>query len=213
MQTDSPEDRLLRLIKGKYRKKSDSVAASSARQPFFLKALLVKVFRANKPVKSDIIKSVNMVLFFAVVILSLYLLLSVIAPLGRDSNGKIAYNDLVSDINSGITTREESGNKSTPAVDYSIYEEIVAGKDLFGSRSVLPIDTGFQGSSAADASGDLSLVGIIAGDEPQAIIEDKASQKTYYLNVGNSMNGITVTEITDGKVVLDYRGKRLVLVL
>ena len=59
----------------------------------------------------------------------------------------------------------------------------------------------------------VGLVGIVAGDNPQAIIEDKKAQKTYYLNKGQSFNGYVVEEILENKVVLDYEGKKISLFL
>ncbi len=54
---------------------------------------------------------------------------------------------------------------------------------------------------------DMSLVGIIAGENPQAIIEDKKTQKTFYLSRGQFMGEFQVKEIKEGKVILDYKGQ------
>ena len=54
----------------------------------------------------------------------------------------------------------------------------------------------------------LTLMGVISGAQPQAIIEDKLTQKTYYLNKGQALGELRVESIEENKVILDYKGKR-----
>jgi type II secretory pathway component PulC len=65
---------------------------------------------------------------------------------------------------------------------------------------------------AAAANPDLikgiNLMGIISGENPQAIIEDKSSQKTFYLSRGQFLGELCIEDIQDGKVILSYRGAR-----
>jgi hypothetical protein len=96
--------------------------------------------------------------------------------------------------------------------DYLSYEKQISSRALFG-----------QGPASNERSADIStsdslpeyfgLVGIIPGENPKAIIEDKKGQKVYYLNKGESFNGFIVDEIADGKVELVYEGKRIELLL
>lgn len=65
----------------------------------------------------------------------------------------------------------------------------------------------------ADILKDINLLGIVSGEKPQAIIEDKKTQKTYFLNKGDSFGQVKVLEIKEGKVLLDYRGKNFDLFL
>ncbi|MBI4972424.1 MAG: hypothetical protein HZC16_01225 [Candidatus Omnitrophica bacterium] len=53
----------------------------------------------------------------------------------------------------------------------------------------------------------INLVGIISGENPQAVIEDKNTQKTFYLSKGQFMGEFQVKEIKEGKVILDYKGQ------
>ncbi|MCM8789708.1 MAG: hypothetical protein NC916_01615, partial [Candidatus Omnitrophica bacterium] len=64
-----------------------------------------------------------------------------------------------------------------------------------------------------EATKDLKLLGIIFGDNPQAIIEDAKNQKTYYLNREQSIGDFIVEDIRDGKVILDYQGQKFELYL
>jgi type II secretory pathway component PulC len=58
-----------------------------------------------------------------------------------------------------------------------------------------------------------NLSGIVSGDNPKAIIEDKKSQKSYFLREGESAGDLTVEKIGAGKVSLDYKGEKFELVL
>lgn len=49
----------------------------------------------------------------------------------------------------------------------------------------------------------LKLVGILWTDEPQAIIEDSNSEKTYMVYKGDTIDKYTVTEITQTQVILE----------
>lgn len=58
---------------------------------------------------------------------------------------------------------------------------------------------------------DLAVLGIITGDNDQAIIEDKATGKTFFLYEGDSFGDFKVNEIKDNGVILDYKGQRIEL--
>lgn len=55
---------------------------------------------------------------------------------------------------------------------------------------------------------DLSLMGIISGDNPQAAIQDKKTQKVYYVSKGESVADFLIEDIQDGKIILGYKGQR-----
>ena len=54
---------------------------------------------------------------------------------------------------------------------------------------------------------DLNLLGIVSGDAPQAVIEDKKNQQTYYLTKGQFIDEMQVCDIQENKVILEYKGK------
>ena len=58
---------------------------------------------------------------------------------------------------------------------------------------------------------DLVLLGIITGDEDQAVIEDKSGEKSYFLYKGDSFKDFTVNDIKESRVILDYRGEKIEL--
>ncbi|MDP2920761.1 MAG: hypothetical protein Q8O12_00125 [Candidatus Omnitrophota bacterium] len=59
--------------------------------------------------------------------------------------------------------------------------------------------------------GNLNLLGIITGDNNQAIVEDKALKKTFFLYKGDSLGELKVYEIKDNAVILEYMGDKIEL--
>lgn len=63
---------------------------------------------------------------------------------------------------------------------------------------------------AKSLSARLSLTGVVAGDPPQAIIEDTETQKTYFVTVGQTVvEGAVVEQILDQRVVLNLQGEKI----
>ena len=99
----------------------------------------------------------------------------------------------------------------TQGKPYEFYRSGTQGRRLFGSqtgaddRPVNPVN--------ADLIKDINLVGIITGDNPQAVIEDKKSQKTYYVVKGQAIGELQIEEILEGKIIIGYRGQRFELYL
>ena len=60
----------------------------------------------------------------------------------------------------------------------------------------------------------LTLMGIVAGDPPQAIIEDSESKKTFFVTAGQAVvEGAVVDQVLDNRVVLDVAGAKIELSL
>ena len=70
-----------------------------------------------------------------------------------------------------------------------------------------------QGPKLEDIKAQLNLLGVVWGDNPQAIIEDKKAQKTYFLSKGQGFNDIEVKDIFENKVILSYQGQQFELTL
>lgn len=82
--------------------------------------------------------------------------------------------------------------------------------------------TGTSGSTAAapvqrarehlkELVGSLVVVGIDRGPTPEALIEDKTQQRTYFVKVGDEVNGAVVKEISSRGVVVGYEGEEELL--
>ena len=112
-----------------------------------------------------------------------------------------------------VEVAKEKGMEMKPgmveAKPYEYYLEGIKGKQIFGSSSgAEPEKPQAQTAIDADMIKDINLVGIIAGENPQAIIEDKKTQKTYYVSKGQNVGAFQVEEIQEGKVTLNYMSKK-----
>ena len=60
----------------------------------------------------------------------------------------------------------------------------------------------------------LTLMGIVAGEPPQAIIEDTETKKTFFVTVGQMVvEGAVVEQVLDNRVVLNAAGEKIELSL
>ena len=93
----------------------------------------------------------------------------------------------------------------------SIYKS--AASNSWGS-SPFPVGPGGMPMTAPSGPGapsvspeQVRLVGILPGATPQAVLEDPAQQKTYYLSKGQSEAGIVVEDIQADTVTVSIGGK------
>lgn len=94
---------------------------------------------------------------------------------------------------------------------YSYYEKEIAGKNLFKqlTRELSEEEIEEEGIDMEEVVSNYSLLGIVSGDNPQAIIQDGQMNKTVFLSVGDNLGSITLTEIleSEGRVTLSYKGR------
>lgn len=95
---------------------------------------------------------------------------------------------------------------------YSYYSSAIEGRNIFLPQQV-EIEAVVTGPTLEEISAGLSLIGIIAGDRPQAIIEDKKSGKSYFLYKGGLVGKTKIVEILEDSIVMEYQGERFELVL
>lgn len=68
--------------------------------------------------------------------------------------------------------------------------------------------------SATRLASRLTLLGVIAGNPAQAIIEDSQTKKTYFVSPGQVLvEGAVVDQIVDNRVILDLQGEKIELAL
>lgn len=220
----SPEEKLLSIIKGSHEKASDDkdgavapensanakTAGSANRIDDYISIILKNSFFKDNIFNPDVLKTFNKYASITLMLLFLYLLGDIIfvRPSGKARS-------LVSGFSSGkIPASIAVKNTKVEEKGYSYYSNKIAGRKIFqtGSYSSGDYMDGSQQSGESPES-NISLVGIMPGEKPQAIIEDKKEQKTYYLIKGESAHGIKVEDIAQDKVVVEYRGKRVSLFL
>lgn len=95
---------------------------------------------------------------------------------------------------------------------YSFYSSSIKDRNIFMPQYV-ETEPVITGPTTEEISAGLSLIGIIAGDRPQAIIEDKKSGKSHFLYKGGSIGEAKVVDVLDDSVVMEYKGKKFELVL
>lgn len=106
-----------------------------------------------------------------------------------------------------ISSRQITKSSPIPAEAFKPflqYADLFKRREIFkvyekASPFVAPVTP--RATLAEQVSG-FSLIGIIFEKEPQAIIEDKKTGKTYFLKKGDYLNNIKVEEIKRGKVRL-----------
>lgn len=124
----------------------------------------------------------------------------------------------------GLSDRLASGDtqvQSVPSVDAAAqslpqYLAAFASRNPFtGSAFVQQ-----QGQPAAkqtvknrleELAAGVTVVGIDRGPTPVALIEDVGQQRTHFVKVGDSINGLLVKEISPQGVIVSYEGEEMAL--
>ena len=74
--------------------------------------------------------------------------------------------------------------------------------------------SGAQSVTTKQLAARLMLVGVVAGDPAQAIIEDTQTQRTYMVTPGQAVTeGAVLERVLDNRVVLDVGGEKIELAL
>ena len=89
-------------------------------------------------------------------------------------------------------------------------------RPIFSSSAAGPAATTAApvSNTAKLLSARLTLMGIVAGEPPQAIIEDAETKKTFFVTVGQMVvEGAVVEQVLDNRVVLNAAGEKIELSL
>lgn len=99
--------------------------------------------------------------------------------------------------------------------DFDSYAQIFEERDVFQAPWENPegeVVASAVASIQSDLIKQLTLVGIVLDKNPQAIIEDKKTRQTFFVRVGESVNGAVVTAIEEGKVIFKINEEKVELV-
>jgi len=200
----SPEERLLRLIRGPKKQPIDTAENSSSRATHTTAPQSQSaVFRPKEKILSFL--NTQKIIWVAFGLSCLYLASSFIYPI-------IGLREIEL---SQVELPEISATDAEPELElkpYEFYLEGTEGRQIFSSPAI-QASKGSIGMVDADLIKDINLVGIISGVTPQAIIEDKKAGKTYYLNKGQFFGAFQVEDIQEGKVILNLNGESVELYL
>lgn len=196
----SPEEKLLRLIKGQ--KKPAPVTASPKQTQAAQPKAVLAANRHTRVKKYFAYLSPQRVVLFIFIASFLFLAGSFLYPLWEAKRLEAELKDQQSRnfAQANIHPKE----KSKPL---EFYLDGAKNRKIFNS---LAESENASPAKTADANliKDINLVGIISGENPQVIIEDKKAQKTYYLSKGQFIGDLEVSDIQDGKIILNYNGQR-----
>lgn len=199
----SPEERLLRLIKGQKRQGPSRIDESGAgikelrpqRRPA-IRSLIQKI----PPILNG-----QKVIFLVFLASCVYLVISLIYPLV----GLRKINLPPIPPQKIVEQEAASGQEVKP---YEFYSEASRSRQIFNSTSTQEMGRPDSGVDI-DLLKDITLVGIISGENPQAVIEDTRARKTYYATIGQFVKEFQVAGIQEGKVILNYKGQKYELYL
>ena len=216
----SPEEKLLRLIRGE-RKSKDKVPPEKAVAPGGDKKTTAAP--SNRAVAArtmqlketrDYVKFINISLIVILVIVTAVLLVDVVSfnlklpayvlevtPKTEGPHEKQTQNP---------TQAQQQNKAASAAADGS---ELLSSRELFKAVPAAGTAAAKVPQASFEKMKDLSLKGIIAGERPQAILEDEKNKKSYFLYKGDSVNNITVEDIQSDKVILKINGEVLELTL
>jgi len=201
----SPEEKLLRLIRGE-KKPKDKLLPPSAPAPVLRRSIAVQT--AQPKGGRDYIKFVNITLIAVLVVIAGVLLADAI-------NFKLHKPAYVGEAVPRASEQPAPQPQSQPPSDISGEADALISRDLFRPPAASPANNAANSipQVSYEKLKDLSLKGIIAGDKPQAIIEDEKNKKSYFLYKGESVNDIKVEDIQADRVILRVNGEVLELTL
>ena len=141
------------------------------------------------------IRLLNIILFSVMVVVVLYFLINLFIPTSEVM-------DILDEKFPEISARD---TKEIKPKEYSYYSQKL-GKDIF--KPLIKVVTGpvVPSIPLEEIIGNLSLLGIVSGATPQAIIEDKKKKSSYFIAEGQTSSGIKVKEIRDNSVTVIYQG-------
>ncbi|MFH1782737.1 MAG: hypothetical protein ABH848_03875 [Candidatus Omnitrophota bacterium] len=106
-------------------------------------------------------------------------------------------------------------NYKLPEVDLDSLGEIEDLSIPQGSHEDIEIEVPVRKNKVPKESliKNMELLGIITGDTDQAIIQDKESKETFFLNKGDNFRDLKVFDIKKNTLILDYDGEKIELTM
>jgi hypothetical protein len=188
----SPEEKLLEIIR-KGNDVSPHKSVSPERMAFLSIALSLRKIIKSIPFNTWLPAIIISLFVFSIVLLLLSFIFAFLPPGSKQLS-------LVQDKEMLV---ESATNEILPP-SVEAYIEVIRKKDIFNSASFMKDG---KPDSAIDGLKNIWLLGIITEEPKQAIIKDKTKEEIYYLKEGESLGEFKVSQILDGKIVVEYRGE------
>ena len=186
-----------------------SLGALKGRLSFF-RGNLLKLFSGGATLE---ISSINRVLFIAVLAMLIFMSFDFF-------NSMMNLNE---DVDRAFQIDREtsvfSSQELSPLKSSSFYLEKARKRDIFKMVSqTVKEEEEEEAKTAQEANkgvrkmtANLNLVGISWSDDPDAMIEDAKTKRTYFLKRGDSIGEVVVSGIFKDRVVLSYNGEEVEL--
>ncbi|MBF0522520.1 MAG: hypothetical protein HQL24_05620 [Candidatus Omnitrophica bacterium] len=84
----------------------------------------------------------------------------------------------------------------------------VENRNIFSFSDLNSVQEKAVRVNGMDSMKDIMLVAILLGENPQAAIQNKNTQKIFYVTRGQFVGELQVDDIQEGKVFLNYNGTR-----
>ena len=199
-----PEERLLKLLRAKPRLTEPSVAGGGTLQGRPGVSAVVVAQPKHSPVELVVV-ALSVVLAVEAVLVVVQLVRP-LPPVPAASSSLV----LVAPAEAELPSRLPAGLPEAPSVAAS------APRPLFTPPAEAgPTETARRAppsSAAKQLVARLTLLGIIAGTPPQAIIEDTESKKSFFVAQGQAIvDGAILDQVFDTYVVLDLSGEKFEL--
>jgi type II secretory pathway component PulC len=153
----------------------------------------------NRLVRIHLSYSFKKIIIFILSLSSIYLLIVFIYP--WYGLKKLTLPEIIQEKN---TLSEEAPGKAVKPYDF--YLQGIGSRTIFDSG--LSVEQAASLSNAnVDSMKDIKVVGIIAGEKTQAVIEDTKFNKTYYVAKNQVIGEMRIEDIAEGKVIISYQGK------
>lgn len=210
----SPEERLLTLIRGKPTQAPAGAGGPSARAGEGAPAAMAT--SGTVPLSPSLRwpKLVTGGLCAVLVMEVIYLAIQIIQPLPEIAMPAIPEPPL-SRTAAGETPAAPPPPPEMPSLAASASRPLFVSSAAAGPATSPSMPTQAAPSSLAKAvAARLTLLGIVAGDPPQVVIEDSETKKTYFVSTGQSVvEGAVVEQVLDNRVILDLAGEKIDLSL
>jgi len=204
----SPEERLLRLIKGqKLEEPKASLSLKSGVLPSDGSTLKSALFSPRLPLRKYLSATYADKLVSALLILAaLLVIISFAYPFIFLRHIRIPK---IEAQKGQLEKANASGIKNT--LDY--YLQGARGKNIFAVKNSSTSNSAAMSGAEVQSIKDINVVGIIMGANPQAILEDKKNMKSYYVSKGQFVGEFLVEDIQEGKIIVNFKGQKVELYL
>jgi len=210
----APEEKLLRLIRKDKKILQSKAAKDNSDKDSSAADSKIAIVDSDKIKESPILFSfiehinfsfINMLItLFVAISAAIFILTFLSQPI---KSGSVLNNVTAGEKNELIQERE--------ILPLEYYQDVISKRVLFrgGQKDTKESQLIPKSKTFSQLLQGLNLIGIMSGDNPRAIIEDKKENQTYFVYRGDYLGEIKVVDIEVKKVTMEYQGETASLFL